>query len=106
MLGYERFESVADAARDAHVLVIGNDHPRYAGLDLAEVVKGMAQPAVVYDLWGLHKAHASRLPARVGYFAPGEAIAVRPSAPSVPTPRAASSSDDGVEIETSIEAAA
>jgi UDP-N-acetyl-D-mannosaminuronic acid dehydrogenase len=104
LLGYQRCESVEDATRDAHILVIGNDHPSYAALDLAALVKDMAQPAVVYDLWGLHKAHASRLPARVGYFAPGEAIAVRPSAPAVPSPRVESSSIaspavEGVDIE-------
>jgi UDP-N-acetyl-D-mannosaminuronic acid dehydrogenase len=105
MLGYQQCESVVDAVCNAHILVIGNDHPSYAALDLAEVVKGMAQPAVVYDLWGLHKAHASRLPARVGYFAPGEAIVVRPSAPAIPAPRAATLAA-AREVEASLESAA
>jgi UDP-N-acetyl-D-mannosaminuronic acid dehydrogenase len=98
LLGYERYESVTDAVQDANILVLGNDHPSYASMDLIATVKRMARPAVVYDLWGLHKAEANKLPVGVGYFAPGEAIAVQPAAPLVPAQRKAATISAVAEI--------
>lgn len=79
-LGYDRRSSVEDAVDGAHVVVLGNDHPSYRSLDLASLVAKMATPAVVYDLWGLHKDHVIGLPEGVTYFAPGEAVVAQPAA--------------------------
>jgi len=88
-LDYEQCDRIQDAVRDSHVLVLGNDHPMYARLDLAELAASMAQPAVIYDLWGLLKEEVDRLPGRIAYIAPGEGLHVRGVGPEIPNPRSA-----------------
>ncbi|MEO1488372.1 MAG: nucleotide sugar dehydrogenase [Pseudomonadota bacterium] len=44
-------DDVLKASAGCHVLVIGNNHPEYANLDLDACVDGMAEGGFVYDYW-------------------------------------------------------
>jgi hypothetical protein len=63
-LGLEAAEGAVDAARDANVVIIANDHPELSTLDQAAIGSACRKPALIYNLSG------SAFPTDAG-FGPG-----------------------------------
>jgi UDP-N-acetyl-D-mannosaminuronic acid dehydrogenase len=64
-------DSLADAFRDAHLVVIANNHMSFAGMPIARLAETMARPGIVYDYWNNFDAGDLRLPVGVSYMALG-----------------------------------
>jgi nucleotide sugar dehydrogenase len=69
--GLAPMPSLGDAMRDAHLVVVMNNHPELTGMPLEILASGMATPGLVYDFWNAFDARDLRLPDGIGYAALG-----------------------------------
>jgi nucleotide sugar dehydrogenase len=69
--GVEACATLEDAFAGSHLVVIQNNHPQFAAMDLAGMAKSMAKPALVYDFWNNFRTQDLRLPEGVRYAALG-----------------------------------
>jgi UDP-N-acetyl-D-mannosaminuronate dehydrogenase len=70
-LGLEPVSSLEAAFEGADAVVIQNNHPFFAGMDLATLAERMARLGVVYDMWNQHDARRLRLPSGILYAGMG-----------------------------------
>ncbi|MFG2472597.1 nucleotide sugar dehydrogenase [Streptomyces canus] len=70
-LGYEPAATALEAVEGAHIAVIGTNHQGYARIPLADLVRLMCTPCVVYDVWAVHAGESSGLPDGATYHAFG-----------------------------------
>jgi UDP-N-acetyl-D-mannosaminuronic acid dehydrogenase len=66
-LGLEPVATLDAAFEGADAVVIQNNHPLFAAMDLATLAERMAWGGVVYDLWNQHDARRLRLPMGILY---------------------------------------
>jgi nucleotide sugar dehydrogenase len=76
-LGLEPVASLEAAFDGADAVVIQNNHPVFAGMDLATLAERMARRAVVYDMWNQHDARRLRLPPGILYAGMGTLLGRR-----------------------------
>jgi nucleotide sugar dehydrogenase len=69
--GLEPAASLSDAFNGANLVVIGNNHPAFAGMSIEILGDHMARPGLVYDFWNHFDARDLDLPEGVGYMALG-----------------------------------
>ena len=50
----EACDTLEKAVDGANLLVIMNNHPRFATMDLTAITQTMRQPAIIYDYWNMH----------------------------------------------------
>ncbi|MGE4528291.1 MAG: nucleotide sugar dehydrogenase [Rhodospirillaceae bacterium] len=70
-LGLSPCATLEEAFAGSHLVVLQNNHPQFAAMDLAGLARAMARPAMVYDFWNNFQAHDLRLPEGVSYAALG-----------------------------------
>ena len=66
-LGLVPCESVTEAFRQTSLLILQNNHPAFATLDLTALSAAMASPAIIYDFWNQHDPRTLPLAAGVRY---------------------------------------
>lgn len=76
--GLEPCLSIEEAFAETDVVVIQNNHERFAHADLGSLSAGMARPGMIYDFWNQHNARTLTLAPEVtfhglGAFAVGQA---------------------------------
>ena len=69
--GVEPHETLESAARDADLLVIMNNHPRFAVMEVTAVAGLMHSPGIVYDYWNMHDDVDDSMPPGIVYMALG-----------------------------------
>lgn len=70
-LGLIPFPTIETALDGAHFALILNNHQEFSQMPLENVTRGMARPALIYDLWNTFPSADLRLPSHVGYVALG-----------------------------------
>jgi UDP-N-acetyl-D-mannosaminuronic acid dehydrogenase len=70
-LGIETVCSLEEAFKDAHVVVIANDHEIFQRMDVPSLTALMSKPGIVYDYWNLHEQTRDAMPAGVVYLSLG-----------------------------------
>lgn len=73
-LGIEVVSQIADAFVDASVVVVANNHPSFAKMNVEEFAKTMRAPGFIYDYWNLWKPSELNLPDDVRYITLGGLI--------------------------------
>ena len=63
--------AIEDAFTDADVVVIQNNHERFAHADLGSLSARMARPGMIYDFWNQHNARTLTLAADVTFHGLG-----------------------------------
>ena len=55
----------------AHLVLILNNHPAFAGMAIESLADSLARPGLIYDFWNHFEARDLRLPDSTGYMALG-----------------------------------
>jgi UDP-N-acetyl-D-mannosaminuronic acid dehydrogenase len=69
--GLESCASPAAAFRDAHVVVIMNNHPHFSAMPVERLADELAKPGLVYDFWNSYGSKVLHLPPGTAYVALG-----------------------------------
>lgn len=78
--GVEPTASLEAAFKDAHLVLLLNNHPVFETMPVAALAEHMARPGLVYDLWNNFKATDLEMPKGTGYMAlGGRGVAVLPT---------------------------
>jgi UDP-N-acetyl-D-mannosaminuronic acid dehydrogenase len=78
--GIDPATSLEDAFKDAHLVLLLNNHPVFEAMPVAALAEQMAKPGLVYDLWNNFKAADLEMPQGTGYMAlGGKGVATLPT---------------------------
>ncbi len=70
-LGLTPCLDLEDAMKGSHLILILNNHPVFAGMNIEEMGALLDRPALIYDFWNNFRTSELHLPAGVGYMALG-----------------------------------
>ena len=63
--------SLQEAFKNANLVLILNNHPLFAAMDIEDLAKEMQAPGLVYDFWNCFKTADLHLPTGISYMALG-----------------------------------
>jgi nucleotide sugar dehydrogenase len=69
--GLKPFESIQEAMKDAHLVLILNNHPIFGQIPIENLAQTLARPGLIYDFWNNFTASDLHLPKDTGYMALG-----------------------------------